>query len=45
MLSGGVTVLECKLNKIYENLSIKLSDVNLIGTAGNNLIFFKTLVY
>ena len=41
MLSGGTTVLDCKLNKIYENLSIKLSDVNLIGTAGNNLIFFN----
>ena len=41
MLSGATSILECKLNKIYENLSTHLADVNCLATSGNNMIFFN----
>ena len=41
MLSGGVSIQECTLNKIYENLSCKLPDIKLIKPIGNNLMFFN----
>lgn len=41
MLSGAASILECKLNKIYENLSTHLADINCLATSGNNMIFFN----
>lgn len=41
MLSGGTTVSDCVLNKIYENLSIHIPDMQTVITSGNNLIFFN----
>lgn len=41
MLTGGVGVLDLSLHKIYENLSITASDVNLVNTVGTYLMFFN----
>lgn len=41
MLTGGVGVLDLKLHKIYENLSITAADVNLVNTVGTYLMFFN----
>ena len=39
MLTGSVSVLECKQYKIYENLTTTLTDINLIINVGTYLMF------
>ena len=41
MLKTDGTVNESTLHKIYDNLTIADTDINLVSTTGNNLIFFS----
>lgn len=40
-LSGSSSILECKKSKLYENLSISLSDINMINVVNKYLLFFN----
>lgn len=41
LMSGGVSSLEMTLFKIYENLSIRKTDINSIQSIGNNVLFMS----
>ena len=41
MLTGSSSILECSKYKIYENLTTSITDINLINSVGNYLMFFN----